>query len=314
MREVSGNAPTVSVIIPVYNGAATIGDTIDSILVQTRTDFELIIINDGSTDHTLSVVSAFKDSRIKVHSFENKGLSASRNRGIDLSCGKYISFIDADDQWLPEKLSGQVEALEKKPGAAVAYSWTTLFDETRTYPAEKLYYQDNIVGPLLRRNFIGSGSNILARREAIRETGYFDETLKSCEDWDYFLRLAKRFHYTVVPRADILYRISSASMSSRIDEMLASSTAVVKKALAENPGYSVAGVLSDRFFALSKIALGRAAYRTDVLKAGNLLIQSLPVKLMQPKEVLAQSLKIIILFLLSPALYRTLKGNRACPG
>src|SRR3712207_3352824 len=113
--------PLISVIIPVYNGEKTIQETIESVLNQTFPSFELIVINDGSHDSTLDIVSSIKDPRIKVFSYPNAGLSASRNRGISVACGEYVSFIDADDLWTPDKLEAQYKALQANPQAAVAY-------------------------------------------------------------------------------------------------------------------------------------------------------------------------------------------------
>ncbi|NES72852.1 MAG: glycosyltransferase family 2 protein, partial [Okeania sp. SIO2D1] len=110
----------ISVIIPVYNGEKTIRDTINSVLKQSFADFELIIINDGSTDSTLEVINSFQDHRLKVFSYPNAGQGASRNRGIELAKGEYISFIDADDMWTSDKLEKQLQALQDNPQAGVA--------------------------------------------------------------------------------------------------------------------------------------------------------------------------------------------------
>src|SRR3569832_167033 len=114
--------PLVSVIIPVYNGEKTIQYTIESVLKQTCSDFELLVINDGSQDSTLELVSSFQDDRLKVLSYPNAGLAASRNRGIASASGEYLSFIDADDLWTPNKLDSQLKALQENTEAAVAYS------------------------------------------------------------------------------------------------------------------------------------------------------------------------------------------------
>src|SRR3712207_5841233 len=94
----------ISVIVPAYKGEKTIQKTIESVLNQTFTDFELIVINDGSQDATLDVVSSIQDSRLKLFSYPNAGISTTRNRGIYHAVGEYISFIDADDLWTPDKL------------------------------------------------------------------------------------------------------------------------------------------------------------------------------------------------------------------
>ncbi len=123
----------ISVRIPVFNGEKTIKETIDSILNQFFQNIELIIIDDGSKDKTLEIIKNISDSRIKVFSYPNAGLSASRNRGISLAKGELISFIDADDLWTPDKLQAQWQALQENPQAAVAYSWTDYIDESSKF-------------------------------------------------------------------------------------------------------------------------------------------------------------------------------------
>jgi glycosyltransferase involved in cell wall biosynthesis len=116
--------PLISVIIPVYNGEKTIKETIEAVLNQTFSDFELIVINDGSQDSTLDIVSSIQEARIKVFSYPNAGQAISRNRGLSHACGEFIAFLDADDLWTPDKLEAQLKALQANPQAGVAYSWT----------------------------------------------------------------------------------------------------------------------------------------------------------------------------------------------
>ena len=103
--------PLISVIIPVYNGETTIQATIDSVLQQTFPDFELIVINDASTDETLAKVGQYTDTRLRFFTCSHQGASASRNQGLNYSIGEYIAFLDADDLWTPDKLEAQFRAL-----------------------------------------------------------------------------------------------------------------------------------------------------------------------------------------------------------
>jgi len=120
--------PVISVIIPAYNAEKTILETIQSLQKQTFTDFEIIVINDGSTDGTVELLNAIEDSRVKVFSYENGGLPVARNRGIDRATGEYITFVDADDLWTPDKLELQLTALRQHPEAGIAYSWTAFIN------------------------------------------------------------------------------------------------------------------------------------------------------------------------------------------
>jgi glycosyltransferase involved in cell wall biosynthesis len=229
--------PVISVVIPVYNGEQTIKETIESVLSQTFTDFELIISNDGSQDDTLKVVSNIPDSRIKVFSYSNAGLSTSRNRGIFQATGEYIAFIDADDLWTPDKLAEQLKVLQNNPQAAVAYSWTDSIDESGQFfrVGGHRTVNGNVLTRLILNDFIESGSNPLIRKQALIEVGGFDESLTHSEDWDMWLRLAARYHFIAVPSVQILYRVRINSWSYNVARMEADSLRVIQRAYAEAP-------------------------------------------------------------------------------
>ena len=229
--------PEISVIIPVYNGDKTIRETIESVLNQTFSDFELLIINDGSQDTTLEIVSNIPDPRIKVFSYPNAGLNASRNRGISLASGEYVSFIDADDIWTPDKLEAQLKALKAEPQAAVAYSWTDWIDEKGQFlrRANHNSATGDVFAKLLLADFVGSGSNPLIRKQAFAEVGNFDQSLVGGQDWDMWLRLAARYPFTVVPSAQILYRQSPNSWSRNVERQEKGFRRIIEKALAQAP-------------------------------------------------------------------------------
>lgn len=229
--------PIISVIIPAYNAQRTILETIQSLQQQTFSDFEIVVINDGSTDGTVELLKQIAEPRLKVFSYENGGLPVARNRGIDRATGDYITFIDADDLWTPDKLESQLTALQQNPQAGVAYSWTAFINEKSEvlYAWEPIYYQGNVYPQLLVKNFISSGSNILVRREFIEAAGRFDPTLKSAEDWDYYIRLAAACQFVLVPQYQILYRRSSQSMTSKVDVMEKYILTVIETAYQQAP-------------------------------------------------------------------------------
>lgn len=210
--------PLVSVIIPAYNSEDTVLATVESVLNQTFRDLELIVIDDGATDGTVAALSEVTDPRMTIYSFENGGLPTARNRGIEKASGDFLSFIDADDLWTPDKLEKQLKALEENPTAGGAYSWTLIMDAAgeNFYPGNCEAFEGDVYPQLLLSNFIGSGSNMLIRREAIASVGGFDVTLDSHEDWDYYLRLAQEWEFAVVNEPQILYRKSANSLSSRL--------------------------------------------------------------------------------------------------
>jgi glycosyltransferase involved in cell wall biosynthesis len=222
----------ISVIIPVFNGAKTIEKTIKSVLQQTFSDFELIIINANSTDSTLDVISQIVDSRIKVFSYPSANVAVNRNRGFQHSIGEFVTFIDADDIWKPDKLAAQYQALINNPQAAVAYSWTNCIDEKDQFmrPCSYVKWTGDVYDKFLLDDFIGSGSNVMIRRSAYIAVGGFDELLSNAQDTDMWLRLAANYDFTVVPKPQILYRISTNSMSSNISGLEKSNLQVITRA------------------------------------------------------------------------------------
>lgn len=233
--------PKISVIIPAYNAEKTIFKTIETVRQQTFSDFELIVINDGSKDKTLEIVQSIKDERIKVFCYENSGLSTARNRGISKANGEYIAFLDADDLWTSDKLELQLAAFDKNPGVGVAYSWTYFMDVDEQgkvlslHPSASYSFVGNVYEKLLVSDFIHSGSNTLILKQAIDSVGQFDPTLKSCEDWDYWLRLSTHWRFVVIPKHQVFYRRSSNSMSSKVEVMKTAALIAMEKAYQAAP-------------------------------------------------------------------------------
>lgn len=212
--------PKISVIIPAYNSEETIAKTIQSVLNQTLANFELIVINDGSQDSTLDIVTKFTDSRIKVFSYPNQGVSASRNRGLNHAVGEFITFLDADDIWTRDKLEMQLQALEDNPEAKIAYSWTDYINENDEFilSGSHTTFNGDIYEKLLINNFLDSGSNPLIYKQALIEVGEFDQSVTPAEDWDMWLRLADKFKFVAVPKVQILYRFRANSGSSNLNK------------------------------------------------------------------------------------------------
>lgn len=229
--------PTISVIIPAYNAEKTIKQTIESVLNQTFNDFELIVINDGSQDSTMEILGSISDPRLKVFSYPNSGVATSRNRGISSAFGEYISFLDADDLWTPDKLEVQLKALQESTQAAVAYSWTDCIDESGQFLRRGYYINvsGNVYQKLLLTNFLENGSNPLIRKEALDKVGDFDESLIPAEDWDLYLRLAACYNFVAVPSVQILYRISTNSGSTNVSRMEKACVQIIKKRFNQTP-------------------------------------------------------------------------------
>ena len=239
--------PVISVIIPAFNAEATLGETVESVLQQTFSDFELLIIDDGSSDRTPDISQSFRDYRLQYQRYENAGPATSRNRGAAIARGDYLSFIDADDRWTPDKLQQQWQALETHPDAAVAYSWTNYIDEAghliRTGSHLDVTSDSNgqpqatdVLAYLLLGDFLENGSNVLLRREAFERVEGFDPSLTVAHDWDLFLRLAARYFFICVPQAHIQYRLSKTSISSQIERQETYCKLALERAYESCPG------------------------------------------------------------------------------
>ncbi|MGC9526204.1 MAG: glycosyltransferase [Limnospira sp.] len=229
--------PKISVIIPVYNGEMTIRETIKSVLNQTFTDFELIVINDGSTDSTLDAIAQISDPRLQTFSYPNAGANVSRNRGLAKSSGQYISFIDADDLWTPDKLESQYQALQENPDAGLAYSWTDCIDESSQFlrPDSRATFSGDVLAPMLLAYFLSNGSNPLIRRQVFLELGGFDETLTFAQDWEMYLRVARHYPFAVVPKPQVLYRQSASAMSMNVVKKEVAVIQVINRAFDQAP-------------------------------------------------------------------------------
>ena len=207
--------PLISVVIPTYNNEETIYETVNSVLSQTFVDLEVVVVNDGSEDETLTKLRAINDSRLRIFSQKNSGVSSSRNYGIAATSGDFVAFLDADDVWVPDKLASQLKALQANPQAAVAYSWVDYIDSTGAFlrPGRHSKFQGNVYTQLLKSNFLECGSNPLIRRLALQQVGGFDVELDYGEDWEMWVRLAKRYEFVLVESPQVLYRISTSSAS-----------------------------------------------------------------------------------------------------
>jgi glycosyltransferase involved in cell wall biosynthesis len=299
----------ISVIIPVYNAELTIEETAKSVLNQTFKDFELIVINDGSTDLTLDILCKIKDPRLKIFSYPNSGLSTSRNRGIKHACSEFISFIDADDLWTPDKLEAQLNVLKENPGADVAYSWTCCIDKFGNLLDYGIRYTVNgyVFPDLLTYFFIGSGSNGLIRKKVFDEVGQFDETLTSAEDWDMFLKIAARYHFAAIPLPQILYRISDNSMSRNVIRQERETLKVLERAFSQEPGKSLLHLkrrtYANLYIYLTAHALRGVPDKNKGLIAARFLWRSVTNDLFilrQVKFVATLIFKIITVILLPP--------------
>lgn len=197
----------VSVIIPTYNRETVIGRAIESVLKQTYPHFELLIIDDGSTDQTKQVVEQIADERIRyILLEENGGVAHARNVGIAETQYDYIAFLDSDDEWMPEKLEMQMEKLlDSSAGFGAVYcrmggnDWMGKPYIFPPYELERSILEGKMLPIMLMQNLIGTPT-VLVRRECIEKVGGFKESLVSLEDWEWILRIAKEYRIGFVDK------------------------------------------------------------------------------------------------------------------
>ncbi|MEL7007250.1 MAG: glycosyltransferase family A protein [Cyanobacteria bacterium J06648_1] len=225
--------PKVSVVIAAYNLMAYLPETIANVLQQTFTDFEVIVVNDGSTDHTAQWVSQVEDPRVRLISQENMGLSGACNTGVINATGKYITFLDADDLWEKTKLAQQVEILDNYPEVSVVSTWVTYMNEAgeSTGRVVKPTAEGYIWRQMIEVNQIECGSVIMIRRSCFDHVGLFDTNLKSyVQDWDMWLRLSLEYQFKLIPQPLVYYRQRSSSGSRNLGAMERSFNLVLTKA------------------------------------------------------------------------------------
>lgn len=224
--------PTFSIVIPAYNIENYIAQTLKSVLAQTLQDFEIIVIDDGSSDQTVAIIQQFTDPRIKLIQQNNQGASSARNKGILHSQGQYIAFLDGDDYWLPEKLERQLHHLGTNPDIGVSFCRAAFMDDAGiplgTYQMPQLTDLD--APAFLRSNAIGCGSTPMIRRQVLDaikfqdnlngelKTCYFDERLQRSEDLEFWLRILLQTSWKIEGITEPLafYRINPNSLSSNV--------------------------------------------------------------------------------------------------
>ena len=210
----SAASPIVSVVLPVYDRSRTVGEALDSVLRQTFADFELIVVDDGSTDDLVAVLGRFEDPRIRrIRHPTNKGAAAARNTGIRAARGRYVAFLDSDDAWLPTKLARQLDWLRQAP--ADTRLCCTGYAIRRSPGGRDRAYQPVIArgsyATLVWGCNLSPGSTALTERSCFDEIGYFDESLLRFEDWDWLLRYSERYEVGVVPAGLARIRVIDAA-------------------------------------------------------------------------------------------------------
>ncbi len=226
--------PSVSVIMAAKNYGRFIGQAIDSVLNQTLTDWELIIIDDGSTDHTAKVVSPhLMDRRIRYVVSDTLGQPRAKNLGYRLSQGQYLAYLDADDAWEPTKLAKQIVLFERNPNLGVVSCDRLLMDEqgnTRPAPATTPMKSGEVLTQVFLKNQI-CFSSVMIHREVFEHLGAFDPHLDVAIDYDLWLRLAAHYEFDNVAEPLVLYRTGHANLSGKLADRVATAMNLMHRAL-----------------------------------------------------------------------------------
>ena len=238
--------PLVAVIIPAYNAASTINETLTSVRAQTYRKIEVLVIDDGSDDDTAAIVSkhAIEDCRVRLITQPNSGVAAARNRGIAEARAELIAPIDADDIWALTKIEKQVDTLTSNGRAGLVYVWSAFIDKHGNTEGELAAEHDGVViKGMCSGNFIGNGSSPLMLKSAILEAGGYDPSLRSagaqgCEDMLLYFRIAERHQFAVVREHLTGYRRHRKAMSRNALQMLKSYCIVTHEMRRKYPDYA----------------------------------------------------------------------------
>ena len=216
--------PTVSIIIPTYNREHLLSRAIQSVLNQTYQDFELIIVDDGSTDDTGEVVKNFNCEIIKyIRHDKNRGLAAARNTGIRIARGDYIAFQDSDDEWMPEKLEKQIRAFETaSPAVGIVYTgrYRIINDKKDYAPPAKWTPRDGDLSCSLLKACWVSPPTTLVKRECFKRIGMLNEQFPALEDWELFLRMSRCYKFKFIEEPLVIVYRQPDSISENLDTLI----------------------------------------------------------------------------------------------
>ena len=241
------SVPACSVVIPAYNSEDTVGETLDSVLAQTMSDFELIVVDDGSSDGTPGriAIAAESDPRVRLITQENGGTAAARNAGIAAARAPFVSFLDDDDLWLPGYLERSCSALLRFPDAGFAFSNAWLYDQDRSEIRRRTSFEhypdipdhldpEELLRRLIEINFVLSSTT--CRATVLAETGGFATEVSGTDDWDLWMRIAAAGHgAAAVMTPGIVQRDRSDSQSKDLAMMFERSAVTLRRLLSAAP-------------------------------------------------------------------------------
>lgn len=296
--------PKFSIVVPAYNAARFLEATLASVAAQTERDWELLVVDDGSTDDTAAIAQRFAaaDSRARVVPGGHRGVSAARNQGVRAARGRYIAFLDADDLWSPEKLARHAEHLQARPDLGISFSRVRFMTPegratgvVSTAPVGGLRRHDFLYG-----NPTSTCSTLVIRREALEVAGGFDESMGYAEDVELVLRVLCLTDWAIdgLDEPLTLYRTNSAGLSSRLEKMHDGWEAMIGKARVYAPGlvqahYRPARAAHLRYLARRALRVG-AAPRTGIALIREALATDWRIALRHPVRTLGVAAALCI--------------------
>ncbi|MEB3830753.1 glycosyltransferase family 2 protein [Phormidium sp. CCY1219] len=319
----------VSVIIPVYNVEQYIADTVRSVLAQTYSNFEVLIVDDGSPDRSVEICETeFDDPRIRIIRQENRGLAGARNTGIRHANGEYLAFLDSDDLWRPEKLAKHVDHLNNSPPVGVSFCPSALMDEEGQllgkYLMPQLTHID--IPSLLRGSPMGNGSTPVIRREVFAEIRfsenrygtvenfYFDESFRQSEDIECWLRIAilTDWKFQGIPEPLTLYRVNTGGLSANFIKQLESKEKVLEKIRAYAPEAiapweNMARAYELRYLARSAVRVKNGSMAVDLMNRS--LLTYWQILLEEPRRSILTLMAAYALHLMPSSVYLWFEGQ-----
>jgi glycosyltransferase involved in cell wall biosynthesis len=302
--------PQVSVVIPAYNAMNYLPITLESVLRQTFTDFEVLIIDDGSSDQTAQWAEQLVDQRVRLISQTNQGVAIARNTGIAQAQGEYIAFLDADDLWAPTKLAKQVQCLRERPEVGLVHTWMAIIDQ-QGQPTGRIVTSDaegKVWQQLAERNNVYN-SSVMVRRSCFERVGNFapDRQLHPVEDWDMWIRIATQYPFALIREPLLLYRQHATNSSKNWQAMERAFHLVIERTFqAVSPGLMD---IKERSYGYANICLAWKALQSqdkDHQQASTFCQQALQYhpQLRFSWEYLRLRLAIALMRLLGPHGYR----------
>jgi glycosyltransferase involved in cell wall biosynthesis len=253
--------PKVSVVIPAYNAMTYLPETVESVLRQTFTDFEVLIIDDGSSDHIRQWADQQTDPRIKLISQVNQGVSVARNTGIAHAQGEYIAFLDADDLWETTKIEKQVRCLDANPALGLVHTWMVFIDKQGKSTGRIIssHTEGNVWKQLVEKNTIAC-SSVMVRRCCFEVIGLFDQNLEFAEDWDMWIRIGYHYPFAVIKEPLYYYRQLSNSLSKNCKVIEPNFQTIIEKNFKSSPSELL--YLKNRSYGYSYLCLAWKSIQT----------------------------------------------------